>query len=78
MRLRSLILGSTSVLVLAGAAPAVAQEAPASPTAAPPGAPQTAAGDPAADTDIVVSGIQPGGVTKALTKRHASAEGRRT
>lgn len=58
MRLRSLILGSTSVLVLAGAAPAVAQEAPASPTAAPPGAPQTAAGDPAADTDIVVSGIR--------------------
>lgn len=52
MRLKSLILGSTSALVLAAAAPAYAQDTSAT------GSTQEVTGDPASDTPLVVTGIR--------------------
>lgn len=61
MRHKSIVLGSTSLLMLIGATPATAQEAPAAPSpapAAPAGDPSNASGDQATTGDIVVSGFR--------------------
>lgn len=77
MRLKSMILASTSAVLFAGSAPAFAQAAPATPTPAPApasGDAQDIQGDPVSEGDIVVSGIRQSIASAQTIKKNADQQ----